>query len=87
MVTVDLATKIIPDSQRIWVVFSGIRRQYYNTFLENSVIFLDYPGLSLTNSAVKNIDKIRQHVRMSNAVDAYEREDFNLNPPSSNPDD
>lgn len=85
MVTIDLATKIIPDSQRIWVVFSGIRRQYYGTFLENSVVFLDYPGLALTRKSVKSIGEIRQHVRMSNAVDAYEREDFNLGPPSSNP--
>ncbi len=85
MVEVDIQTKIIPDSQRIWVIFSGRRRQYYEFFLLHKVVFLDYAGLDITEEALSSKETTRQHVRMSIALQEYYRSSNPSNVPSTNP--
>lgn len=85
MINFEVETKVIPDSQRIWIVFSGIRRQYFEHFLQDSVIYLDYPELGLNHESLTDFSKIRQHVRMSNAIAEHQSRDSTKNPPSPDP--
>ncbi|MBA1157939.1 hypothetical protein [Microvirga mediterraneensis] len=85
MLTIDIATKIVPEDQRIWVVFSGSRRQHYEYFLDNSLVFIDYPGIALTRKSLESMDAIRQHVRMAIALNEYHRSGVQKRPPSRNP--
>ncbi|WP_156635559.1 hypothetical protein [Methylobacterium sp. Leaf123] len=82
MIEVDIKTKIISSKQKLWVIYSGTRRQYYDQFYRDNVVFLDYPELRLSRSDPGDKAIVRQHVRMSNAFDQYERSNFSENPPS-----
>lgn len=68
MVKFNLATHIIPDTQSIWSVFPGQGKRYLRRFLDEKVIFLDMPGVALNATAIVNIDLLRRHVAMSNAI-------------------
>ena len=49
--TIDIRTKVIPHGARIWALFPGLGRRYLSTFLEQSVVFLDLPGLMLSQGS------------------------------------
>ncbi|MBD2751216.1 hypothetical protein IC232_31790 [Microvirga sp. BT688] len=85
MLEVDIQTKIVPDNQRIWVVFSGRRRQYYEFFALHNMIFLDYAGLNINEQALSSKGITRQHIRMAISLQEYYRSDSSRGVPSSNP--
>lgn len=82
MIEIDIKTKIISRRQKLWVIYSGTRRQYYNQFYHDNIVFLDYPELRLDRTDPGNKAIVRQHVRKSNAFDEYERSNFSESPPS-----
>ena len=47
---IDLRTKIVDPAQQIWVVFPGRRRRFFEEFKETSRLFLELPGLGLSNA-------------------------------------
>ena len=65
---VDLKTRIIDKKTRIWIVHPGKGRRYYEYFRDESLVFLEYPGLDLTASALKNVTTLRQRIRYSAAI-------------------
>jgi hypothetical protein len=69
--TLDIATKIVPESQNIWAMFPGLGRKFLRTFLAEGVIFLDAPALKLTPHVLANDELLRQHVAMSQAWSRY----------------
>jgi hypothetical protein len=70
-VTLDIDTKIVSPTQRIWAVFPGLSRRFLGTFLDENVIFLDVPDIRLNLVAVGSVDILRRHVAMSLAWKAY----------------
>ncbi|HEY1095609.1 MAG TPA: hypothetical protein VGF14_00035, partial [Alphaproteobacteria bacterium] len=71
MKTIDVATKIITPEQKIWLIYPGKRRKYYDIFSKQNMVFLDMPRLELKESSLDSIEKIRQHIRMSKAFRKY----------------
>ena len=63
----DLATKIVTKDQEIWSLFPGIGRKFFGMFIEYNAIFLDTPGLRISNAILENDDLLRRHVAMSHA--------------------
>ena len=82
----DLATKIVTPDQEVWSVFPGIGRKFYGQFVTEGVIFLDAPGLRLTEGILEDDNSLRQNVAMSHAwIKYYYSSDAAL--PSTNPAD
>lgn len=67
-IDIDLNTRIIRDTTRIWIVHPGTRRRFYSTFFDESVVFLEYPGLDLSQKVLKDVDALRQRIRYSQAL-------------------
>jgi hypothetical protein len=83
--TIDLGTKVVPQTARIWALFPGLGRRYLNFFLEHSVVFLDLPALRLTRVALADRDILRRHVAMSEAIARWYRRGGGAEFPSRNP--
>ncbi len=84
MPVIDLATKIISPEKKIWLVHPGNGRRYYDFFYRNKMVFLLMPGLNLKETSFGSVEKIRQHIRMANALRKYSSSDTNDTPPSRN---
>jgi hypothetical protein len=47
MIQIDLQTRMIPDAQRVWRLFPGSGYRFLDSFLNESVGYLDLPNLAL----------------------------------------
>lgn len=75
-VVLDLAIKVIPSDQRIWVVFPGKGRKFLAQFLSERIIFVDTPGIRLDGEILEdallgNARRLRQHIAMSVTIANY----------------
>ncbi|MFD2205430.1 hypothetical protein [Kiloniella antarctica] len=68
MATFDLATKIIQEDHRVWALHAGRGKRQYEFFSDHSQVFLELPGISLTEDTFESVHSIRQHLRMSMEV-------------------
>jgi len=69
-IVIDLNSKIISPSQKIWVVHHGRNRNYLDYFWDQQAVFLEFPGLNLNPVAVSDDSVIRQYVRYAQAIRA-----------------
>jgi hypothetical protein len=70
-VILDVATKIVGPSQKIWAVFPGRERKFLGLFAAEDVICLDFPSIGLTQRVLQNDDLLRQHIAMSLTIQAH----------------
>src|SRR5581483_5631096 len=80
----DLATKYIPTDQKVWAIHAGKHKKFYSIFLEGNMVFLEYPGLNISIDALEDATRIKQHIKMSNALSEYLRKG-GTSAPSRNP--
>ena len=71
--TIDIRTAIVQPEQTMWAMHAGGSRKFADTFRDQSVIFLDLPGVQLSAEVLKDATMLRRHVRMSEAVVKYHR--------------
>ena len=69
-IVLDLNSKSINALQKIWIVHHGRDRNHRDTFLSEGVIFLEFPGLSLSPKSAQDDSVIRQQLRYSQALKA-----------------
>lgn len=62
---------LLSDQVKIWLVYSGNRRKFFNEFIEHSAVFLDLPGFAPAEQTFQDIPRLRQHLRMSDAIRSY----------------
>ena len=76
---------MIPSEHAIWIIYSGRRRRFFDQFERENLVFLQTPGFAATPDTFSDIQKIRQHLRMADAIYAYNSKISVVNVPSRNP--
>ncbi|MNX45405.1 hypothetical protein D3C86_759180 [compost metagenome] len=66
--TVDLRSKIIAPTQKIWIVHPGRNRSHIDTFEAEGAVFLEFPGLELAQQNLADDGSIRQRIRYAQAI-------------------
>ena len=56
-IRVDIKTRFIGDEHRVYIVFPGEGYRFYDTFLRESVIFLDIPGYPVPEGVPMSRDR------------------------------
>ncbi len=69
-IVVDLNTKVVPRTQKIWIVHAGRTRNYMAFFKEENAVFLEFPGFDLRPEQADDDAAIRQRLRYSQALKA-----------------
>jgi hypothetical protein len=80
-----LDSKFIPEGHRVWLMYSGKRRRFFRHFADSNSVFLELPGFSASANTFDNPDRIRQHLRMSDEIRKWHRDELE-DPPSRIPD-
>jgi hypothetical protein len=70
-VILDIATKLIGPDQKIWAMFPGTGRKFFGIFATEDLIFLDTPGLAVSEKILHDDTLLRKHVAMSEAWSNY----------------
>lgn len=69
--SVDLRAPTISQNQRVWRLFPGSGYQFLDTFVEEGVGFLDFPGLDLPKGKIADAkDLIPRIVRSQRIIEA-----------------
>jgi hypothetical protein len=72
--TIDLRTRVVPETLRIWRLFPGKDYIFLPDFQEQSVVFLDFPGLPLPDGPVsESLSDLAERIMVSNAVSEWAR--------------
>lgn len=84
MIIVDLKSKLLPFSHKIWALHAGTGRQYFDIFKKEDAVFLELPGFRASDETFSDRALIRRHLRMADAVQDYIRRAANdgVAPPS-----
>lgn len=61
----DIAAKLVPPTQRAWVIHAGRARINYDDFAQNNVVFLEAPYLRLEDNVVRSKTNLRRAIRRS----------------------
>lgn len=94
MLQLNINSRLILPEHKIWLVYAGKRRRFFDIFSENSCVFLEHPALQLTTRALESEGEIRRRLRASDAVLRWVRGatdtpptrsllSYSTNPPSS----
>ena len=68
-VSVDIRTRIVQPTLRIWRLFPGSDYMFFSTFEQQSAVFLDFPGLSLEEGPVEeNSLHLAERIMIARAV-------------------
>jgi len=84
MLMIDIATRFLPAQHKIWILHSGSGKRQMKTFSSESAVFLEIPGFLPTESTFSDVNSIRRHLRMANAIRDYFRNPDRNSPPSRN---
>lgn len=68
MAQFQLNTRIIPADHKIWLVYAGKRRRYFDIFANNSCIFTANPGFVPNTNIFSDEASVRQFVRLTRSV-------------------
>lgn len=68
MLTVDLNAPTIPLDQRVWRLFPGTGYQFLDSFLEQGVGFLDFPGFIVPDDKLSDAEDLIPRVALSQRV-------------------
>lgn len=75
---IDVKTKIIAEHTKILAVHAGERRRYFNIFRDGNLVFLELPGFDGGPRVFGNVQRLRQHIRASEAIGKYVTTDKSL---------
>lgn len=75
--------KLLRDDVKIWLVYAGSQRRFFEDFRQSNGIFLNLPGFDAFDSTFESEELIRQHLAMSDSVARFIRGATNV-PPSRN---
>ncbi len=59
----DISAKIVPPTQRAWVVHAGRSRVNYKDFVENEIVFLEIPYIKLDKETLTSRASLRRTIR------------------------
>lgn len=62
---IDLNTVVIPRERRIWVVHPGKNKKFFADFEATNRIYLEYPGLDLTEKVLEDDHELRTRIKYS----------------------
>lgn len=82
-VRIDLRTVAIPDDLKIWAVHAGKYKRHFQRFIDNEVIFLDYPDFSYTRRVIENNELTRKHIARAEKIHDYVRLGGDTPPPQN----
>lgn len=68
MARFQLNTKIIPEDHKIWLVYAGKRRRFFDFFYTHSCIFTSNPGFVPSANIFSDEAQVRQFVRLTRSV-------------------
>jgi hypothetical protein len=70
----ELSTiKILRDDVKIWLVYAGYKRRFFEDFAQSNRVFLNLPGFDAAAGVFQSDELMRRHLAMSDAVSAYVR--------------
>ena len=73
-IVIDIRTRVISQEERAFVLFPGEAHKFYVDFSNNSHVFLDFPGLDLSNVFDPDLDPDwTQRIAMSEKIRAWHR--------------
>jgi hypothetical protein len=85
-ITIDIKTRFIGDENRVYIVFPGEGYRYYETFRDESVVFLDIPGFPVPTKKFSEAEDLLQRLVISERVRAWHaKSDPNQMPPERDP--
>lgn|GEM_PF-2607743 len=65
---VKLGVEVITEAKKIWLVHAGHQRRLLDDFEENRRIFLELPGIGLTEKILNDDQSLRQRIRYAEAL-------------------
>lgn len=78
---IDLGIKFLPEEMNVYVVHSGKGRARLKAFGYLNKIFLDLPGLRLSENVFNDPELLVRHIRMSEAISDWRRQNRNSEVP------
>ena len=67
--TLDLRTRVVTSDIKIWRLFPGVDYKFLSAFEEQSVVFLDFPGLPLPDGqVVESLSDLPERIMVARAV-------------------
>ncbi|RWB73582.1 hypothetical protein [Mesorhizobium sp.] len=70
-IIVDFNTKFIGPEKRVWSLFPGKEYKFYAHFMDQGVVFGDFPGLLLRDVNIDDDDTLRKWIALSDKVRTY----------------
>ncbi len=58
---IDIKTRFIPDERKVYLIFPGNNYRYYQSMVEQSVVYLDLPGFPVPkNRNISILDELAE---------------------------
>ena len=71
MARIDIRTAVVRQGQTFWAMHAGGGRKFATYFREESLLFLELAGVTLSEQILGDIERLRQHVRMGERIAGY----------------